>query len=279
MINFVCRTTLWAIAVMLAMVAENRACHGDTSSLSPGDAVQLFNGKDFDGWYVYTTETKEDNPGVFQAVDGQLYVPGGKGDIAYFGGLITKQSFENYRLKFEYKWGANTFGERRGKARDAGVLLHCTGPNGPSPWMNSYEFQIIEGGTGDLLLVDPYRNRASASKPLAGMATYQSIGGERYFNTDATSANLKEGDRLNWWGRDRAWKDVAGFRGLKDVESPFGEWTRCEIEARSDTLAFYVNGQLVNRATSLSRSSGKLLLQTEGAEIWYRNIELTPLHP
>jgi len=52
-----------------------------------------------------------------------------------------------------YKGGA-AYGTRLNKARDAGVLLHCIGPNESGPGMTSYEFQIIEGGTGDILLVN-----------------------------------------------------------------------------------------------------------------------------
>src|SRR5262249_15533694 len=124
------------------------------SEKSNPQPLALFNGKDLAGWYVYTAETKYENPNVFEVVDGMIHVPGGKGETGYFGGLITKELYGNYCLEFEYKWGNETYGRRKGKARDAGVLIHCNGPNGPGPWMNSYEFQIIEGGTGDLLIVN-----------------------------------------------------------------------------------------------------------------------------
>jgi hypothetical protein len=68
-----------------------------------------------------------------------------------------------------------------------------------------------------------------------------------------------------------------GVRGPQDVESPYGQWTRCEIVCRGDTLEFYVNGKLVNRAWGLNITKGKIFFQTEGAEVWFRNIELTQL--
>jgi hypothetical protein len=38
-----------------------------------------------------------------------------------------------------------------------------------------------------------------------------------------------------------------------------------------------VNGRLVNQASNLSVSEGKILFQLEGAEIYYKTIELIPL--
>ncbi len=88
-----------------------------------------------------------------------LKVSGGAGDTAYYGGIITKQAYSNYKLTFDYKWGGPTYGNRKDKSRDSGVLLHCIGPNEKSPWMTSYEFQIIEGGTGDILVVNATKGK------------------------------------------------------------------------------------------------------------------------
>jgi hypothetical protein len=235
-------------------------------------AEQLFNGENFDGWYVYTTETQSENPGIFQVDNGTIYVPGGNGNTGFFGGLITKKSYDNYCLEFEYKWGDATYGNRKDKARDAGVLLHCIGPNGPGPWMTSYEYQIIEGGTGDLLVVNnddrPVTLQCSAEAELRDKQHYFKPGGETF---------VFDSGRLNWWGRDPTWKDEAGIRGPHDLESPHGQWNKCKIVAHGNTLEFYLNGKLVNKATDLNVHRGKILFQTEGAEVWYRNLILTLL--
>ncbi|MDD4788671.1 MAG: DUF1080 domain-containing protein, partial [Pirellulales bacterium] len=182
------------------------------------------------------------------------------------------------KLSFDYKWGEPTYGSRKDKARDSGVLLHCVGPNEPGPWMTSYEFQVIEGGAGDLLVVPANGSVDDAGKPVVlqlsaeivkqGKATIWHEGGE--------TAVLR-GGRVNWYGRDPDWRDTAGFRGREDVEGKFGEWTHCEAICRGDTLEYRVNGKLVNKAFDLSITRGKLLFQTEGAEVWYRDILLTPL--
>jgi len=240
--------------------------------------IRLFNGKNLDGWYWYTPQTKYENPGIFTVVDGMLRVAGGSGEQAYFGGLITKQAFSNYKLTFDYKWGVPTYGKRMHKARDSGVLLHCVGPNEPGPWMTGYEFQIIEGGTGDLWVVPVNGNVDDEGRPVA-LALSAEIGkqGKASIWREGREKTVVRSGCVNWYGRDPDWTDTLGFRGREDVESPFGQWTHCEAICRGDTLEYRVNGKLVNKAFDLSVTRGKLFFQTEGAEVWYRDIVLTPL--
>lgn len=258
---------LLSLAFVLGSVAPARS-----------ETIKLFNGHDLDGWYTYTTTTHYENPGAFTVQDGMIRVAGGQGETGWFGGVVTKKEYANYKLNFEFKWGHPTYGTRLNKARDAGVLVHCVGPNEPGPWMTSYEFQIIEGGVGDLLVVNTSKTASADQHWTLTLASEGFVDGkQQYFKEGGMKLELLDKGRLNWWGRDPAWKDTIGYRGPKDVESPSGEWTRCEIVARGDTLAYYVNGTLVNRATGLSLTKGKIFFQTEGAEVWYRNIELTPL--
>jgi hypothetical protein len=85
------------------------------------------------------------------------------------------------------------------------------------------------------------------------------------------------GGRVNWWGRDVDWDDKIGFRGREDVDSPLGEWTRMDVICDGDHLVYLVNGVVVNEAFEASPSSGKILLQTEQAEMWVRRMELWPI--
>src|SRR5262249_18474354 len=140
--RFVLLKLAFVLQIIVFVIAGGPVCVGvEPANESSKHSQRLFNGTDLDGWYVYTVETQYENPGVFNVVDHSIRVAGGKGEQGYFGGLITKNDYENYCLEFDYKWGEKTFGRRYGKARDAGVLLHCIGPNGPGPWMTSYEFQ------------------------------------------------------------------------------------------------------------------------------------------
>ena len=63
----------------------------------------------------------------------------------------------------------------------------------------------------------------------------------------------------------------------------FAEEERLDVRARlrlfvaGDRLTYRVNGVVVNRATDVSPAQGKILLQTEGAEMFVRKFELRPL--
>jgi hypothetical protein len=239
------------------------------------ETITLFNGTDLDGWYTYTVQTKYENPGIFTVVDGMLKISGGAGDVGYFGGIITRKEYDNYRLVVEYKFGEPTYGTRKDRARDSGILVHCVGPDGPGPWPASVECQIIEGGTGDIILVG---GKGPEGKPIQHSIVVegQRRGGQIYYQPGAPDITAS-GGRINWFARDPQWRDVVGFRGRHDVESPFGEWTRVECVCRDDTITNIVNGKVVNRARGLALSRGRVLIQTEGAEIWIRKIELTPM--
>ena len=57
-------------------------------------------------------------------------------------------------------------------------------------------------------------------------------------------------------------------------EKPVGEWNTMTVVCKDDTLTIHVNGTLVNEAKKLSRTSGSIALQSEGAPIQFRNIIL-----
>ena len=63
----------------------------------------------------------------------------------------------------------------------------------------------------------------------------------------------------------------------KDAEKPHGEWNTVEVICDGDTITNIVNGVVVNRGTDASETKGKIVLQSEGAEVFYRKVELRPL--
>jgi hypothetical protein len=57
-----------------------------------------------------------------------------------------------------------------------------------------------------------------------------------------------------------------------------GEWNQCEIIVMGDSYAIQkLNGEIVNMATDLSVGEGIIGLQSETAEIFYRNIMIKEL--
>lgn len=238
--------------------------------------IHLFNGKDLTNFYTYLGTPlnskkpygKDNDPeNVFTVHDGMIHVSG-----KVFGGLITKKEYENYHLVVEYKWGQKTWPPRADKARDSGVLLHCVGEEGAAGgvWMESIEFQMIEGGTGDFILV------GAKTKPSLTVEA-EKRDGQYYYKPGAPPITLHSG-RFNWYGRDPQWKDSKGFRGPQDVEKPIGEWNTLECICRGDTITNLVNGKVVNAGKGARPSKGKLLFQSEGAEVFFRKIDLRPLH-
>lgn len=61
------------------------------------------------------------------------------------------------------------------------------------------------------------------------------------------------------------------------VERPLGEWNEYEIIVNKGDVILSVNGQELNRATDVEEVPGFICLQSEGAEIHFRNIRLVPL--
>ena len=120
-----------------------------TAPITPkGGVIQLFNGKDLDGLYTYLEDAKYEDPRqVFTVRDGLLVISGDG-----YGGVTTRQTYQNYHLVCEFKWGQRTWGSRKQRARDSGILVHCNGPDGSysNKWLTSIESQVIEGGMGDL---------------------------------------------------------------------------------------------------------------------------------
>jgi hypothetical protein len=242
----------------------------------------LFNGKDLTNFYTYLTAPEKgqkpygknhDPEQVFTVHDGMVHVSG-----KVWGGLITEKEYANYHLIVEFKWGEKTWAGREKAARDSGILLHCTGADGGyGPWMESYECQMIEGGTGDLLILSgktPRSLTVESEKRPTGEGKNQ--GEQPYYKPGASPVTLTKG-RFNWYGRDPLWKDVKGFRGAQDVEKPVGEWNTLECVCDGDKITNILNGKVVNVGTHASQPRGKILFQSEGAEVFFRKIDLQPL--
>jgi hypothetical protein len=155
----------------------------------------------------------------------------------YFGYMSTLKSYANYYLKVVFKWGGKRYAPRQTGKRDAGVLYHLGLMEKDTVWPKSIEFQIQEQDCGDFWCV-------------------------QHTNVDSP----------NKW--ETAWDQKHIFR-TSDFEKPRGEWNTLEIICNGNQIEHYVNGHLVNWGLG-SVSEGKILLQSEGAEIFYKSVELTP---
>lgn len=253
-----------ALFLVAASLSAQRLAHGDAVA----EKIVLFNGQDLKNFYTFLKDRGKnvDPENVFIVKDGMICVSGKE-----FGCFTTEKEFENYRLLVEFKWGQETWAPRKDRARDSGVLLHCVGKDGArgGVWMESVECQLIEGGTGDFILV-------AGEKAPEITARVEKRGNELFFDPKAEPQRIK-GKRVNWYGRDPAWKDIAGFRGKQDVENPLGQWNTLECVCSGGKITNILNGKVVNEATESTHTRGKILFQSEGAEVFFRKIELLPL--
>jgi hypothetical protein len=154
------------------------------------------------------------------------------------GYLYTVKAYTDFRLRVEWRWAPGQ------EAGNSGVLMRINGE--PKPLPRSLESQLKSGDAGDLY-------------GFHGMA----ISGE-----SAREISVK-GHRLGG--------DLAGVKKKAGAEVALGEWNVMEIELEGGDLRVWVNGTLVNEAKGCEVTEGPIGLQSEGGEIHFRKVQLTPI--
>ncbi len=198
---------------------------------------QLFNGNNLNGWHSFLRSkgVNNDPEKVFAVENGLLHISGKE-----FGYICTAQSYENFHLVVECKWGQKKYPPRDADTtkRDNGILYFVQLKK-DTVWPKSIECQIQEGDIGDFWMVD-------------------------------STSILVDGQRTQP-------KDYASSKKKKDAEKPRGEWNRIEVIADKGKITHIVNGVVVNEATDPNVKNGNIIIQSEGAEIYYRKIAITEL--
>ena len=97
-------------------------------------------------------------------------------------------------------------------------------------------------------------------------------------------AQLQAGSAGDLWVIDGFGVDVPAertsgrhTRATHHNEKPVGLWNDCTIVVKGGEVSLWVNGELVNQATNADVVPGKIALQSEGAEIHFRQILITDL--
>jgi hypothetical protein len=273
----------WSSLLLVAGLALPPGGAGRSDGAEEGGWVSLFNGKDLTGWETCLgvppggkdpIGRNRDPKQVFQVVpaDGEPAIRV-SGEI--LGGLATLKEYGDYHLELEFKWGEKPFAPRADLPRDSGLLYH--GVNGYNPrtgWLESLEFGILEGGeTGDFwsvpgahgvrVLVDvegadiPPRERRYPEESIQHRP-----GGKKYVGT------------------------AAGILNSDDNEKPREQWNKLDLFCVGQNSAHVVNGT-VNMVLANARrrvdgreeplSRGRIQLQSEGAEVYFRRIRLRPI--
>ena len=250
-----------------------------TSFTPPFRKITLFNGKDLTGWDVYIGPAYDSVSKKFAGERGGLnndplkvfsvVTEDGKPAIRVsgerFGGISTLSSYKNYHLRLEFKWGKLKWHPKRNEKRDSGLLYHAVGEHGADGgfWMRSQEFQIQEGDCGD------YWGVAGGIADVPAVKT-----GDKKFVYTAGSPLLSFKEH-----------GPNGRNCTKnpDAEKPSGQWNVIDLYSFGDTSVHVVNDQVTmilfnsrqaEGENELPLTSGKIQLQSEGAELFYRNLVL-----
>lgn len=270
------------VAIRLLLACTCNVALFAADAVRPEKPIHLFNGKNLDGWYTWLRDTKREDPRkVFSVTNGAIRISGDG-----LGYLSTVESYRNYHLIVEFRWGDRNWGDRVGKARDSGIFLHSVGPDGNShdgggAFKAAIECNLFQGATGDFLLI---RGRAAggsllAPRMTAEVAPFRDADGWFTWRKGGRRQQIQRWGRLNWFDKDPHWADVWNFRGTRDLEKPPGEWNRVECFCDGDQITIRLNGTVVNEASSVWPTDGPILLQCEGSEIFFRRVELLPLPP
>jgi hypothetical protein len=245
----------------------------------------LFNGKNLDGWYVVLKNAKSDDPDHLVQVHDEavhMYKDAPAGTAQSFGYIVTEKEYANYHLRFEYKWGTKKFAPRANGKRDAGLLYHVIGKDGV--WPKSVECQIQEGDVGDIFTVST-RITALVDPKTTNLVTTV-VTNEA--GVVRTNQNLQPHFlELERGGIPLVHGVPAGIRRV--IRNPMNEregWNTVEAIVRGNNSTHIVNGKINNRATEMQEMTeagwvplkkGKIALQLEGAEVFYRKIEIKEL--
>ncbi|MCK4920954.1 MAG: DUF1080 domain-containing protein [Bacteroidales bacterium] len=249
--------------------------------------ITLWNGNDFEGWHSYLgqpfqirTDSLGNNIEPFGIDNDPLgvitIVPTEQGNAIRISGvawgmIYTEKDYGNYHLKLKMKWGEEKHPPRKDRPRDSGLLYHGYGaPGSANNWMSSQELQIQEGDIGDYWPVGDVE--IDIPSVLNDSVYY-------IYKKDADLRTYYLAKILQTAQDD----SMAKRRVLKafDAEKPHGEWNDVELITYGDSSIHIVNGQVVMRlfnsrtmTTKEPLNFGKIILQSEGAEVYYKDLQL-----
>ena len=186
------------------------------------------------------------------------------------GGLSTKKEYQNYHIRFKFKWGKSRYAPRLNQKRDNGILYHATGPHGKfgNVWMRSHEMQIQETDMGDYFALAGVAMNIRSKK----LDTVNQF----IYTLDGEFKNFMQGQGL-----------VNRCRRSADNEKAYGEWNELEFICFEDKSLHIVNGHVVMalqdsrvhiaEGDEPSLQRGKIQLQSEYAEAYYKDIQIQPI--
>lgn len=199
----------------------------------------LFNGRDLSGWHADVPEMDRnaDAKNPFIVRDGLLVSLGTPG-----GHLITDAIYENYRLEVQYRFAAGP--------GNCGVLVHASTPRALyDMFPRSIEVQMEYGNAGDFWCI--------------------------LEDISVPDMESRRGPREEWGTTEGERRRIINL--TDGSENPPGKWNTMIIEALNRSIRVWVNGDPVNYGFNSTANKGHIALQSEGSEVEFRKIQLTPI--
>ncbi len=270
--------TAGTLSVGTALFPRAVPAQSSAPPLPPAGAdgwVSLLNGRDFSGWYSVLDKSGRgvaEQKKIITMESEMLHILGNQVNDEHYepGYLATNQEFENVRIRVEYKWGVKQFYPRSIAKRDNGLLYGVVGPDKVFP--TCAECQIEEGDTGDFYLIGGVRGtQVGHPNGLSGIGISPTSGWPK---RPAAPSNKPPAE------------PVSG-RLIKDGDfEKLDEWNTVEVLWQGDRAVHIVNGRANNAVTNLQQpdpanpgsfiplTRGRIAIEIEFAEIWFRRIEV-----
>jgi hypothetical protein len=253
--------------------------------------IDLFNGKNLDGFYTFLQRSgkNSDPKGYIKVENGLLHIMANEvtSEVAETGYIATLREFENVRIRVEFKWGEKRYPPRLEAKRDNGLVYHIVGDD--VVWPVCVECQIQETDCGDVFLLGPTGKQTKATtgslttfNPGRGVGTGRAATPPAAPAPPPAAAPAAPAPPPN--------PRVQGNRILKEGDFEIrNDWNVIEVLAQNDRSAHLVNGRIVNALNNIQQADpanpgqmipltrGKIAVQVEYAEIWYRRIAVKSL--
>lgn len=199
----------------------------------------LFNGKDLKGWHVDVPDMDKDPKlkSPFLVRKGLLTSMGTPG-----GHLITDDQHENFRFTYQYRFA--------GKPGNCGALVFVSTPRALyEMFPKSIEVQMMHENAGDFWCIQE--------------------------DIEVPDMEKRRGPREKWGVNGDKLRRIPNL--TDGTEKPLGQWNSMTIECYKNSIKVWLNGVLVNHGYHATAQKGQIALQSEGAEVEFKDIKITPI--
>jgi hypothetical protein len=264
------KRTLIALIVSLCFLGTSVPSLAVAEEASGGEWIQLFNGKNLDGWIpkIRYHLAGVNHLNTFRVEDGLLtvsYDGYGKFDET-FGHLFYKDDFSHYRFRVEYRFvGSQCEGGPGWALRNSGVMVHGERPASMSKDQNfpvSIEVQLL-GGNG-------VKKRSNANLCTPGTNVVMK---DKLVTRHCTDSSSKTYHGDQWVVVEIEVRGNELVKHIVDGETVL-EYSKPQLDARDAHAK-----ELAEKQGTLMLSKGSISLQSESHPVQFRKVELMVLKP